>query len=464
MMKRNSIFAAAVCCALACHAQQIEFHSENAFSFPVENKSHPDPDSFSFKYSTGAKLTARNVSAVYFTGIGATDFPALAAAIPHGIDSMQRKRYGAKWSAQTRIVHADILAGTLLYSQGISRLKTPYITVPSALRKPSLLTPGISPELPSCSSSEKPLSLALSVSPGTQLPFLPTVQIAALETAEVYAGIFKRFSLPFAPSGSLSFSGGLFKFGRENTSSWFQKQQYFQEKKRLALEAELNLSYPGLRIASAAGIHESPFGGGYGWARIQDFILLGDFTLHSFYYIADASLITASKSEPGIRSQLCINPQYIFWLGKTSLNMGILLYTAERRTRERICESFSEKKAKAALTVQSGKHTVSTSGTVSRSEEDGFSEYSLQLKLSGKYRPLSFTSQVSFKNEDRDKNTVSFTQYVYPKKAAAASLSAGISVSEKDGDISAVPSASASFKGGGKKVRWNVKASFSVSF
>ena len=74
----------------------------------------------------------------------------------------------------------------------------------------------------------------------------------------------------------------------------------------------MNFVFPHFRISGAAGMHESPFGGNFCWARLQNFILLGDFLLHSFHYIADKSLITVDKSENRIRTQTGINPQYTF--------------------------------------------------------------------------------------------------------------------------------------------------------
>ena len=459
MMKNTVAFITIILAASICHAQ-IEFYSGNNFKFPVKD----GKENFSLKYDSGTKLKFRGLTAIWVAGIGTETFHDIANSSFSEFEAMQKYRYGIKYSAATKFAATEFLAGTLRFSQGISRLKHPSFYVPGALKKPSLLAPGISPALPSWTSAKTPLSAAISISPGNKNSVLPTLQFSVLETKEFYASAFKRFSAPFIPNASISFSGGLFEYGRENTSAWFQKQRFFSTEKRGAAETELNFIFPHFRISGAAGIYESPFGGNFCWARLQNFILLGDFLLHSFYYIADESLITADKSENRIKTQAGINPQYTFWIGKTSASAGILFYSAERQTIERLPSDFNEYCAKTALNISSGKCKISSSASFIYSPEKNEKEYSAQIKASRNFKSSSANATFSYKKEDSGKNTFSFASTVYPKKIMLHQAGIGCTLAENEGELKCSPSATTVFKGGNRKIKWNIKTAFLLNF
>lgn len=459
VMKNKITFIAIILAANICHAQ-IEFYSGNNFKFPVKD----GKENFSLKYDSGSKLKIHGLTAIWVAGIGTETFHDIASSSFSEFETMQKYRYGIKYSVATKFAATEFLAGTLHFSQGISRLKHPSFYVPGALKKPSLLTPGISPALPSWTSAKTPLSAAISISSGNKNSVLPTFQFSILETKEFYASAFKRFSAPLIPNASISLSGGLFEYGRENTSAWFQKQKYFSEKKRGAVETEVNFVFPHFRISGAAGMHESPFGGNFCWARLQNFILLGDFLLHSFHYIADKSLITVDKSENRIRTQTGINPQYTFWIGKNSASIGILFYSAERQTTEKIPTCFNEYCAKTALNVSSGKFKISSNASFLYSTEKNEKEYSTQIKASRNFKSSSANATFSYKKEDSGKNTFSLASTVYPKKIIIHQAGIGFSLAENEGEFKCSPSATTVFKGGNRKIKWNIKTAFLLNF
>lgn len=458
-MKNNIAFIAIILSAGICNAQ-IEFHSSSAFKFPLEE----GKENFSVKHDSGVKLKIRGLTAVWIAGTGTETFSGIASSSPSEFEQMQKYRYGVKCFSATKSASAEFLAGTLKFSQGISRLKKPSFYIPGALKKPSLLVPGISPELPSWSGAKTPLSMAVSISPGSRKSVFPSFQFSIFETNEFYASAFKRFSAPLIPNASISFSGGLFEYGRNNSTSWFQKQRYFSEEKRAAAETEANLVFPHFRISGAAGIHESPFGGNFCWARAQSFILLGDFLLHSFYYIADESLITADKTENRIKMQAGINPQYTFWFGKTSASAGILFYSAERQTAERLPTDFNEYCAKTAISISSRKCKISSNASLLYSTEKNQKEYSAQIKASKNFKSAAASTSFSYKKENPHKSTFSFAGAVYPRKTMLSQAGIGFSTAESNGTLRHSPSASASFKGGGKKIKWSIKTSFLLNF
>ena len=460
---------ALVACVLLCllpvpfaKAVSVELYSANTLKFPLDETS----DEYTYKYNTGAKVKAGNLKTAWITGIGTTDFAELAQADFAGFEEMQLYRYGAQYSLVTRAVTAEVLAGTLCFSQGISRLKSPKFTVSSALCKPSALTPGIAPALPTWTSSKTDLALAATLEPAKKTSHLPTVQGAYLQTGEVYWSAFRRFSLPFVPGMSVSFSGGLFETGQDVDSddAWFPAKRYFTEEKRLAMEGEMNANWAHLRVQAAAGVHESPFGGNYTWARVKDSLLLGPFSLHTFFYSADAQLITVSESYPATRYQVGVNPQCTLWFGKKSLSAGVLAYAGFRQTVERLPEEYNEYKLKAALSFSAGVLKLAANGTLTRSTQDDYYEGSANLRLTLRLLKFTSTSYFSWTVESETKNTYYFSQSLYPKKRLLTTLAATMTAVENEGEWDYTPALGLTFKGGGKRLKWTLKGTFQCSF
>ena len=460
---------ALVVCVLLCtlsaplaQAVSVELYSANTLKFPLDETS----DEYTYKYNTGVKVKSKGFKAAWITGIGTTDFAELGQADFSGFEDMQLYRYGAEYSFVTRAVMAEVLVGTLCFSQGISRLKSPKFTVSSALSKPSPLTPGIAPALPTWTSSTTDLAAALTLEPAQKTSHLPTVQGAYLETGEMYWSAFKRFALPFVPGATISFSGGLFETGQDVDSedAWFPAKRYFTEEKRLAMEGEMNANWAHLRVQAAAGIHESPFGGNYTWARVKDSLLLGPFSLHTFFYAADADLITVSESYPATRYQVGVNPQCTLWFGKKSLSAGVLAYAGFRQTVERLPEEYNEYKLKAALSFSSGVFKATANGTLTRSTQDDYYEGSANLRLTLRLLKFTSSSYFSWTAESETKNTYYFSQSLYPKKRLLTTLSATMTAVENEGEWDFTPALGLTLKGGGKHLKWTLKGAFQCSF
>ncbi len=439
----------------------VEFVSDSVFKFPMED-SRFNGDEFSLRYNSGVKFSAENFQFVWFGGIGTTKFPELAQSDATEFFEMNKKVYGAKYEFLSQFVSWNFLAGSLVYANGISRLKNPKFTVPGALKNPSLLSCGMSPSLPKLSTAEQKFSAAVSVEIRNEKIVLPALQLACFESGELYFSSFRRIAFPMAKNASVSFTGGFFELSRENSDSWFQKKKFFAEKKYFAAEGECNLVFKNFRLAAASGIHENPFGGSASWFREENFLFLGDFTLHSFFYCADDFLITANGSEPRVKNQFCLNPQMSFWVGKRLFSAGILVYSSERKSDAKKSVEYGERKAKAAVSMESARRKISASVSAAKSELEEDAEFSAQIKFSHQFANFSIADSFSVKNEDATKNTYTFSQYFYPKKNRC-NASLGISVVDKDGEFSFSPNAGATFRGG-KKIKWNIKTAFSLSF
>ena len=468
LLQPRALLQFLVVCALLClplsfaHGMSVELYSGNTLKFPLDETA----DEYTYKYNTGAKLKAGKLKAAWITGIGTTSFLELAQADASDFEDMQLYRYGAQYSLATRAVTAEVLAGTLCFSQGISRLKSPKFTVSSALSKPSSLTPGIAPSLPTWTSSKSDLSAAITLAPAKKASPLPTLQGAYLETGEVYWSAFKRFALPVVPGMSVSLSGGLFETGQDVDSddSWFVAKRYFTEEKRLAMEGEMNANWAHLRVQAAAGVHESPFGGSYTWARVKDSLLLGPFSLHTFFFAADPQLITVSESYPATRHQVGVNPQCTLWFGKKSLSAGVLGYAGFRQTVERIPEEYNEYKLKAGLSFSTGAFKTTANGNLTRSTQDDYYEGSANLRLTLRLVKFTSTTYFSWTAESETKNTYYFSHALYPKKRLLTTLATTMTAVENEGEWDFTPALSLTFKGGGKRLKWTLKGAFQCSF
>lgn len=125
VMKNKITFIAIILAANICHAQ-IEFYSGNNFKFPVKD----GKENFSLKYDSGSKLKIHGLTAIWVAGIGTETFHDIARSSFSEFETMQKYRYGIKYSAATKFTATEFLAGTLHFSQGISRLKHPSFYVP----------------------------------------------------------------------------------------------------------------------------------------------------------------------------------------------------------------------------------------------------------------------------------------------------------------------------------------------
>ncbi len=424
---------------------QIEFYSGNTFKLPLKESK----DNYEFKSSTdGIKFSIKNLTSI-------------CVASKDEFYDIQQYRYGIKYLVRLPIIKAEFLAGSLTYSQGISRLKKPSFTIPSALTLASILSPGIAPSLPSWTSAKTNNSVAVSLSPSSKKSCLPSIQLAYNEDEEIYASIYKRFSLPFVPSSSISFSGGVFDMERKNSTSWFQSKRYFSQEKRYAFESELNLLFSHFRFSCASGIHESPFGGVNNWIRLQNSILAKDFVLHSFFYSADPNLITVNSSEPRTKYQLCINPQYTFYFNKNSLRLGALSAVTEKLLSDDETKAYCEYSNKVALSFLCKKCKFETNCTINKSTQEDYFESTTKCKLSVYLKKATLSSSYSYKNESETKNTHTWTTYIYPKNIILKSASNSIVIEEKDGEIKIKPSLATTFRGG-KKIKWNIKTEFEL--
>ena len=71
---------------------------------------------------------------------------------------------------------------------------------------------------------------------------------------------------------------------------------------------------------------------------------------------------------------------------------------------------------------------------------------------------------IVYKKEDSGKNTFSLASTVYPKKIIIHQAGIGFSLAENEGEFKCSPSATTVFKGGNRKIKWNIKTAFLLNF
>ncbi len=449
--------------AVSASFNSLALSSGVKFTFPFEDKVFND-EKATFKYNAGFKLSVTNLT-ISFSAISDTvKFHDAAQYDANDFMKSTSCSYGMKYHLASSFLNMDIFAGTIHYKNSISRLKTPYFSSPSALRKPILQTMGISPCLPTQESEVKEKSICICASPSAKTHLMPNLEAAFMEGKSTYASLRKRFSLPFIPSGQISFTAASFPLERKSSTSWFMTEKPFPKKDYKCIENETNLLFPNLRLSYALGAYQHPFGGTTSFFRTQDYMLLGNFTMHTFFFLADSDLITLDGTSPHVKKQTCINPQYKFNFEESWLNIGILFQDDFKETKERLKKDINVHMTKCTLNFYTKKFSIYANGQTSYSTEDEFYKYGGQIRFYKNFKPLKTNLSFSYKNEEKIKNTYSISAGITPKKSLLSSLSMNGTFVEKNHEVEKKFSTSASFSARTNKIKASLKCEFSVDF
>lgn len=341
--------------------------------------------------------------------------------------------WGAKahLSPKSFLFNADLLSGTLHFSQGISRLKSPALTVPSALHKSTFLNPGISPSLPSFTDSVKPISFSLCLSPKEKNPFLPEIQLAYTLEGEWYACTFKNFSLSFIPNASLSFTMGSFRYGSKAFASWFSQSPYFPKRNNLALEAEANLIFSSLRFSSAFGLSEFPFGGVSLWLKNYLSFISENFCAHGAFFISDKDLYAADGSQGKTYMQAQFNPQVFLRIQGIPFSTGLVFHADFCRSRTRENEYYQQYTFRFDSSLGQGKWQLKFFNGMKFLSQDNSFSFTSKTSLSLKNKKIASLTSTSLAFEEKT-ITLNFSESLSPSLAKRNSFGiAKASLSEK---------------------------------
>lgn len=295
--------------------------------------------------SAGIRLSFDNADFRSYVTLPKTSFSELE--IPQ---SLNDARYGGSLSLFQKSVPLTLKAGRLSYSRSMTRLKTPnpsYSANP--LKKSFSFSPGLSPSLPTQTSSVQPVSGALSVSgKKLNLPVLSKLNadIMANEEDTVAASIYFRTKLSKSVYFDTAFTGGQFYLEKE-TSYLKKNNALFAGGTYKAFCAETAFRSPLFKANISAGVHESPYSSPYSsasaWFDLKTRAAYKAFLLDCGFFAIPTSasspfaapLIGADSSICKTITQVSVNPQIIFPLRLSSpsfLRLGANVTGARKLT------------------------------------------------------------------------------------------------------------------------------------
>ncbi len=215
--------------------------------------------------------------------------------------------------------------GKITIGGTFSRMKSPALAPSSSLSKSFLLQGGLSPKLPSPSSTGGSLTFTADIYPlKKEFLFLPRMQTALFFNGDAILSIYKTFSFSRAQLFSLNFTAALLQFSNEATTSWFLKEKVFLKERLFFFHAETNLSFPHFRINFISSINQSPFENFNFYLRSQQAFIFGPFTFKSAEFFSSPNAISADGSTQEETGQFFLNPQIKFKIASSTFQAGFL--------------------------------------------------------------------------------------------------------------------------------------------
>lgn len=451
-MKHLIIFIMLLPLAFPLFAKGDFFRGIDVTSDTKVSVSSQKPDTTKMKFSLGAKLKCKNLTASVQASVPATRVFTGENPFAQWPDF----KWNISWTAIPRKlpVTAQLNAGKLQIQGTVSRLRSPVPLQASSLTKQGipLQTIGIS------SSVKAPLAASLSLQGTSPVTALPTLQGAVNCNGE----LFFAAAHSFFPTDDISIKAGasiaMFKYGRPVTSVWKMKTRPYSIQNLWAAELSASLSSSFLNVFAAWEIYQSPFGANYQCGRFQGSLAIKSFLLNADFFISDPALIASGGSSPltVFQAQLC--PGFIFNLGSICIKTGLSgLYALKVKDSIKFIpyENISIKWENSI----SGKKS---SATIGASILWNGAKQNLSVQAQGAYRHTFkvLTSSTSFSAKWQEESfSTSLSQSVYPKQGIVNQAQAGFTLSTRKADPPAVKVQSSVTL----KKQWN-KASLTARF
>lgn len=341
---------------------------------------------------------------------------------------------------------AALYCGTLRFAGGLARLKKPCLAAPWNYGSISLLSRGLAAGLPGFTSSETPPACAVVLKPSGGADVLPAVELAVTQEGEAYASLSTEMPVPFSTSSLVYLAGnaGSFVYGGKELKSWFYKEPYYRERRYLSADAEAGFRLEKyLSLNLAAGFSENPHGSfeeAFFWRRGQAALSFRHLGLTASHFCAETpDMILPGGSRLNQRSRLSLNPSVRipvkFPSGEGRLSLALLGMKDGKlkggEDYDSFCHGFKAAWKFRRLSL-SGQYTESFP---ERGEDGEESPHVRKLGLGLSWRGGSFrtSSSLSLKREG-EKDTLSFSQKLYPARGAVSSVSLGIGSQLKDGE------------------------------
>ena len=386
-----------------------------------------------------------------------------------------------------------LYAGNLKFSDSISRLKNPTLSVPSALKKSVLIPCGIKISSSENSSTSTLYSAAINLSSSQKFKNFPTIQLAYLHQDAFFASINKNFSTNFIiPLSKISFglTYALTKHGNLDftSKSWNLSQAFYPQKFYSATESLITFSSPFFKTSTIFQVNENPFGKPNLCTKNQNSLNIENFTLNFSVFWADKNFITCDGTFIKPYFQYNFNPQYLFFFPHSDLNVGLLFQQNRAKTISKLSEFFNEYFFKAQFVFNLGNSSFSSQSAfsgknfiyISSESFNFFSDFSNFTDFCDfeSFDEISFSQKISYSLKSKNFSTKSyllfktdFSQNVYNanfsfylKNSILKNFSFAFSLTEENFNISKTEFASTlnfSFSTKNLKSNFKISANFS---
>ncbi|MBQ0040082.1 MAG: hypothetical protein KBS64_06625 [Treponema sp.] len=413
--------------------KQTELYSAANLTVPV-HEGYMIRDISKLKYNCGIKLDTGPLTATAGFILSNTELAQLPS-MPLDENTSHNMGVGLKLAGQDTKI--EVLCGNLGFSRSISRLKSPAYSFPSPLKTFSPFQPGISPSLPSFSSTNETISFAATVTPIGKMTsiVLPVIQFAFLDSGEKFISTYKKFTTAIVPSVTLGMTWGVFSHENDYSSTWFQNRKYYERSDWYCGEGLMNFSWSHLRTSTVAALCQNPSGGSSTCIRSQFQFLADSFSASLYIFRSDLDVITSNGSEPHVKEQLFFNPQYRFYTSRGLLSLGISAGISEKQTKTRIHLPYKIYQTKGTASYDNRLIELSLTGGISYSTEDLYYEYNGSMKVGfafGKFKPVT---TFSYSNESILRNTYTIKENFNFRNSPIPSINAELTVTEKEGNL-----------------------------
>ena len=426
------------------------------------------------KADAGFKLDFSGVKGVLSIGlpdVGFLELPETFGGMGswNAFDETFVLRYGASVSFSPGFlpIGIDLYAGTLNFSGGISRLKSPLLSHSSALKASVLPSSGISVSLPDFSSSEKAMSLALKFRPNGRNSWMPEIQAGADSDDSFFVSVSKSIPLPFVRSSVLSLNAASFVHGDDGSSSWFFDERPYLNDRFFGCSMEFRMKFQNAGVFVFGSLNQSPFGGLHPVFRTNVSLSFSGFVLNGGFYIANCPLVTVSGKKVSTWMQFQMNPWFRFALGPFKASTGLFFQGDVNESRSHDRSLYPDLFFRWDGRLNGSSERYSASVAFDRSWEDDSWKLSSAVAVKLKRSALDADFSVSHEYDGgpgKDKSSLDFSASVSPSDSVLKSLSASFSASMAGSEVSSASlGLSAEIRKRWGRVELNAALSFSLS-
>ncbi|MGN0739259.1 MAG: hypothetical protein ACI4LX_03720 [Treponema sp.] len=301
----------------------LELYESARFSTPKTAYQKDDLSLSTFSLVYGARLSLKALDLRFYQGHSAVKFSQMQ--LWNSIDDYCATQKNPVWSvelnagefSQSKVqkIPLKLMAGSLNYSQCISRLKSPsFYKSTSPFCMPCNFNDGLGIYTAQKTASEKPVSFAASYK-DKKLCF----QGAVFTDSNFYfSASCKSQPLDFFKLYTL-FCITKFSLEMKKQDGWKLSSRFFTEQSDFAFYAESLISVPFFKTKISAGIFENPFNSVRSFLTAESVFHLSFFSLGAAVFLSD-SVFTAQKepfftisgNEEKTLFQFKINPQFEF--------------------------------------------------------------------------------------------------------------------------------------------------------